>query len=89
MTEWCWDWYGSAYYSGSPAADPRGPTSGTYRVLRGGSWGDSAYNCRVARRSNDAPGDGYDQCGFRCVKLTLLEQTQYNIETLKLIFTKE
>lgn len=34
--ERCWDWYGS--YSYGPQTDPRGPTSGLYRVVRGGSW---------------------------------------------------
>jgi len=36
--EWCWDWYGSSYYGSSPGSDPRGPATGSYRVLRGGSW---------------------------------------------------
>ena len=36
--EWCWDWYGSTYYGDSSAnSDPRGPTSGSYRLLRGGA----------------------------------------------------
>ncbi len=39
--EWCKDWYGSAYYATSPALDPQGPTSGTCRLLRGGSWCDT------------------------------------------------
>jgi formylglycine-generating enzyme required for sulfatase activity len=39
--DWCNDWYGSGYYSDPEATqpDPDGPASGTYRVLRGGSWG--------------------------------------------------
>jgi len=54
--QWCWDWYGT-YAGGS---DSRGPTSGTYRVLRGGSWNDVAINCRSAVRSNGDPnGNGY------------------------------
>jgi formylglycine-generating enzyme len=36
--EWCWDWYASDYYASSPAEDPRGPASGSDRVVRGGSW---------------------------------------------------
>jgi formylglycine-generating enzyme required for sulfatase activity len=44
--EWCWDWYGT--YSGT--ADPRGATSGSSRVVRGGSWEDSAPYCRTAVR---------------------------------------
>lgn len=38
VSEWCSDWYGSTYYEMSPAADPRGPNAGSYRVIRGGCW---------------------------------------------------
>ncbi|MDP3115426.1 MAG: bifunctional serine/threonine-protein kinase/formylglycine-generating enzyme family protein, partial [Candidatus Cloacimonadaceae bacterium] len=38
--EWCWDWYDEEYYGKSPSSDPRGASSGDYRVLRGGSWND-------------------------------------------------
>ena len=50
--EWCNDWYGSSYYSSNPQTDPIGPTSGSYRVSRGGSWSDIASCCRVAYRGN-------------------------------------
>ncbi len=64
VREWCWDWYGS-YSSGSQTA-PRGPASGTARVLRGGSWGVLATYCRVAGRLNGiAPADTYYGFGFR------------------------
>ncbi|MDP8254818.1 MAG: formylglycine-generating enzyme family protein, partial [Candidatus Alcyoniella australis] len=36
--EWTADWYGEKYYSSSPSRDPKGPSSGSYRVLRGGAW---------------------------------------------------
>ena len=36
--EWCSDWYDAGYYSVSPSFNPKGPSSGTDRVLRGGSW---------------------------------------------------
>ena len=42
--EWCSDWYGN--YSSSPSNNPTGPSSGTYRVLRGGSWFNYASRCR-------------------------------------------
>ncbi len=48
--EWCWDWYGN-YDTGSPS-DPRGASSGPYRVSRGGSWRSVAVYCRVADRSD-------------------------------------
>jgi formylglycine-generating enzyme len=46
--QWCWDWY--APYSSGSQSDPRGPTSGSYRVFRGGSWSSYAYYCRSAIR---------------------------------------
>ena len=47
--EWCNDWYGS--YSSGAQTDPTGPSSGSFRVLRGGNWGDGATYCRVAFRN--------------------------------------
>ena len=52
--EWCSDWYGS--YSSNTQYDPAGPTSGSYRVYRGGSWIDRAGLCRSSRRFNFTPG---------------------------------
>jgi formylglycine-generating enzyme required for sulfatase activity len=51
VSEWCWDWYGS--YSSGTQTDPRGPTSGLFRVLRGGGWDDYAIRCRAAYRDGD------------------------------------
>jgi len=48
--EWCQDWYGEDYYGKSPVADPRGPTSGSSRVARGGSRFDNARLTRSASR---------------------------------------
>ncbi len=56
--EWCKDWYGSNYYSQTPSGgwnNPQGPTSGSYRVQRGGGW-SSAGN------DND---DDLDRCAYR------------------------
>ena len=63
--EWCWDWYDT--YSSSPGTDPRGPATGSYRVIRGGSWGSIAIGCRSAIRGNDYPDDGFSLVGFRVV----------------------
>jgi len=52
--EWCNDRYGS--YSSSPQTNPTGASSGSYRVLRGGSWCDLAGGCRVSFRSRSTPG---------------------------------
>ena len=61
--EWCQDWYGN-YPSGS-VTDPTGPSSGSYRVTRGGSWNYYARYCRSAYRHRYGPGDRYDSLGFR------------------------
>jgi formylglycine-generating enzyme required for sulfatase activity len=51
--EWCWDWYGT-YASGSQT-DPSGAASGSYRMLRSGSWGSYAHALRSAYRSSSDP----------------------------------
>ena len=63
--EWCNDRYSSTYYSSSPYNNPRGPTSGTDRVLRGGCWGRSVHTCRVASRGYSTPDFWYLYFGFR------------------------
>ncbi len=65
LGEWCWDWYG-AYPIGS-VIDPGGPSSGSYRLVRGGSFGSFATNCRSARRFIIEPGVIRDDIGFRPV----------------------
>ena len=66
--DWCWDWYDS-YYGVSSASDPRGPSSGSYRVERGGSWGTLAEHCRTAYRFNNDPQySTSSSVGFRCVR---------------------
>jgi formylglycine-generating enzyme required for sulfatase activity len=66
--EWCQDWYGTSYYPTSPQADPAGPSSGQYRVFRGGSWGVDAGVARVSGRGWTQPGDRGAGIGFRCVR---------------------
>ena len=62
--EGCQDWYGA--YDASVHQDPRGPSSGSSRVLRGGSWRDGAFICRSAdRRYSGAPSLRSDCIGFR------------------------
>jgi formylglycine-generating enzyme required for sulfatase activity/DNA polymerase III delta prime subunit len=65
--EWCQDWYGS--YGAGEQRDPAGPAKATYRVRRGGGFGDDPIGCRAAYRNNDDPDDGDDSVGFRCVVL--------------------
>ncbi len=52
--EWCSDWYGEDYYTDGQT-DPMGPTTGSYRVNRGGSWDDDARFCRAADRYRFTP----------------------------------
>ena len=65
--EWCSDWYDD--YSSSSQTNPQGPTSGSDRVLRGGSWCLNASFCRVANRDLINPSRTYNNCGFRVVCL--------------------
>ncbi|MBR5106339.1 MAG: SUMF1/EgtB/PvdO family nonheme iron enzyme [Alistipes sp.] len=65
--EWCSDWYGS--YSSSSLANPTGPSSGSNRVLRGGSWSNIAGNCRVPNRYSSGPSNRNGIIGFRFVCL--------------------
>lgn len=64
--EWVNDWYDSSYYQTSPSSNPQGPTSGQYRVLRGGSWGFSVDFVRSASRGGDDPTYTGYVIGFRC-----------------------
>lgn len=68
--EWVADWYDSDYYSNSPSSNPLGPSSGQYRVLRGGSWVSVDNLVCSADRSGGAPDDVYNVVGFRCARGT-------------------
>lgn len=65
VDEWCSDWYGGEYYNDSPTDDPTGPTAGSARVLRGGSWLFAAVECRSATRLYGTPGFVLFGRGFR------------------------
>jgi len=65
--EWCQDWYAWDYYARSPSADPKGPTNGKERVLRGGSWVDVPGYCRSALRLSIHPNYSDNDRGFRVV----------------------
>lgn len=64
--EWCADWYDENYYKNSPQNNPRGPLSGKYRVLRGGSWYYFPWDGRVSFRRWNAPYFNGFSFGFRC-----------------------
>ncbi len=64
--EWCQDWYG--VYPSTPQTNPKGPDTGIYRVLRGGSWYNDDYLCRVTYRYSYNPDIKNDYIGFRLVR---------------------
>jgi formylglycine-generating enzyme required for sulfatase activity len=64
--EWVNDWYDENYYQNSPPQDPSGPTSGQYRVLRGGSWFDNPRFVRVSYRDWFNPANRLTVGGVRC-----------------------
>lgn len=77
ILEWCWDWYGSTTYGDlNQQNDPHGPTTGGYRILRGGSWGDNVNDSRCAFRfyypsdvyRNGSPSNISEMCGLRSVR---------------------
>ena len=61
--EWCADWFGS--YPSSSQTNPTGPSSGSYRVSRGGSWIYTASFCRVANRNDITPTRSGSNLGLR------------------------
>jgi len=67
--EWCWDWYDSGYYEKSKnSRDPKGPDSGSSRVIRGGSWYSYPASVRVAYRLYDSPENRVINLGFRLAR---------------------
>lgn len=65
--EWCSDWY-AASYGIDKVTDPKGPATGSHRVIRGGCWSLSPQYCRPALRNDDAPSDAFSGLGFRLVR---------------------
>lgn len=67
--EWCADWYDKDYYKHGVYMNPRGPLSGKYKVLRGGSWVSGEYIIRCTYRHEDLPVSvGEYNYGFRCIR---------------------
>jgi formylglycine-generating enzyme required for sulfatase activity len=63
--EFCSDWYGETYYKSSPINNPKGPSSGTLKVARGGAWVHPAEACRVAYRGHTGDNERQFYMGFR------------------------
>lgn len=66
--EWVADWYDPNYYTASPPENPKGPESGKYRVVRGGSWVRYAYLMKSSDRAGQSPDTRNNSTGFRCAK---------------------
>ncbi len=68
VREWVNDWYSATYYASSPSVNPPGPSSGSARVLRGGSYGINTFHIRSSRRDVSVPSGGASDFGFRVVR---------------------
>lgn len=78
--EWVADWHDPDFYAESSGSDPTGPESGTYRVLRGGSWSVPASWVASTVRLRAFPVRSSDQVGFRCAR-TLPSRTSPSRQT--------
>jgi len=69
VMEWCADWYGRDYYSASPKKNPKGPESGAYRVMRGGTFFEDGFDLRTYARTAAWPSvQGHRMIGFRVAR---------------------
>ncbi len=66
--EWCQDLYSSSYYSSSPSMNPTGPSTGSFRVSRGGWWTNGASSCRVSNRNDITPSGTGNGLGLRLAR---------------------
>ncbi|MBC7778243.1 MAG: SUMF1/EgtB/PvdO family nonheme iron enzyme [Phycisphaerae bacterium] len=66
VSEWCLDWYD--IYRPESQDDPRGPSNGSYRIFRGGSWGSIAQSCRITFRNSNSPNYRSSHVGFRVAR---------------------
>ena len=69
VLEWVSDSYGPDYYNSSPRVDPPGPTTGSYRVVRGGYFGHAAQYLRSASRDYASPGIRAGSIGARLLRI--------------------
>lgn len=72
VAEWCSDWYGRKYYGSSPASNPKGPSKGSRRVIRGGGFTNAITKeedqLAIIYRNHRPPGESGNWLGFRMVK---------------------
>ena len=79
--EWCQDWYGS--YSNNAQTNPTGSTSGSNRVIRGGSWDLEDKYCRVSIRGYWSPKDRHYSLGLRLVLSTSMDEAFEQMESIE------
>lgn len=68
VSEWVADWYDAMYYASSATMDPQGPSTGTMRVVRGGSYLTVGAQLRNSARAADDPTSAQPSRGFRCAQ---------------------
>jgi formylglycine-generating enzyme required for sulfatase activity len=69
VMEWCQDWYSRDYYSVSPKKNPKGPETGAYRVVRGGTFFESPFDLRTYARTAAWPSfQSHRMTGFRAAR---------------------
>ena len=68
VAEWVQDWWSQFGYTGLSLIDPRGVTSGPFRVIRGGSFADPRFFSRVYYRNSQRPTLRSITLGFRCAR---------------------
>jgi formylglycine-generating enzyme len=68
VKEWCADWYDKGFYKKSPSLDPKGPSKGSRKLLRGGSWNYGPGDVRLTKRYYYKATLKLNYIGFRCVK---------------------
>lgn len=66
--EWVNDWFGIDYYATMPEQNPRGPVSGRYKVVRGGSWKSDPALLRTVTRGGASPDRRAATIGVRCAR---------------------
>lgn len=68
VSEWCSDWFERTFYETSPEKNPKGPQTGKYKIIRGGSWSDGPRRVTVFFRNWVRPNQTTPNIGFRCVQ---------------------
>jgi formylglycine-generating enzyme required for sulfatase activity len=66
--EWTADWYDGNYYQNSPSRNPTGPSTGGWKVIRGGSWLAEPQYVRSTKRASNQPFIQNSHLGFRCAQ---------------------